>query len=374
LTVDQHLSGPGPLDAPSAPQFPSTQSPSTQLPSTQFASTQFASTQFTGAPDAGPRLTGQGRLTVPVAVLVPTHRRKTHLDQALRSIANQRDVCPCEVIVIDDASGDGTAELARAWGATVIEKKTNEGPGAARDDGARAATSAEWLAMLDDDDEWLPDHLATLWENRHGHVMVAGSSVDIGQGPPRAHGAATPKAEIVRSPARLVFPENSLTTSATMLRRDVLLSAGGFDRSVRHAEDLDAWLRVLERGTGLILPKVTCFYRVHGTQTSRDRGAMTGSCVVLFEKYSDRPWMTNRLRDQAMAVNAWDDFQAARAEGDKEAVLRAAAWLGRHPYSAVDLPRLWAYRRNQRRRGWAEAQRLGLIGDNSAGAGAGPTK
>ncbi|HET9061174.1 MAG TPA: glycosyltransferase family A protein [Acidimicrobiales bacterium] len=353
MTLDQHLSSPGPLGAPSA---------------SPYFGNEFSGNEFSGNEFSGNQLTPHGRLEVPVAVLVPTHRRKAHLEKALRSIANQRHVFPCEVIVIDDASGDGTSELAGAWGATVIEKKMNEGPGAARDDGARAAASAEWLAMLDDDDEWLPGHLATLWENRHGHVMVAGSSVDIGQGPPRAHGAATARAETVRSPGRLVFPENSFTTSATMLRRDVLLSAGGFDRNVRHAEDLDAWLRVLEKGTGLILPEVTCFYRVHGAQTSRDRGAMTGSCVMLFEKYSDRPWMTSRLREQAMAVNAWDDFQAARADGDKRAMLRAVAWLGRHPYSAMDVPRLWAYRRNLRRRGWAEAQRLGLIGSDSASA------
>ena len=288
--------------------------------------------------------------TVPVTVLVPSFRRKDRLERALASVAGQRGVRPLEVIVVDDGSKDGTAELARARGARVIEKAQNEGLSAARDDGARAAEGAEWVAMLDDDDEWLPHHLQTLWSQRDGHVMVAGSSLTVGDDKPRHHGAPTNAPEVVRSPARLVFPENSFTTSGTMVRRDILLEVGSFDRQLRYLEDLDAWLRVLERGTGVLLPDLTCLYTVHPGQMSKDRGSMLAASNHVLDKYSGRPWLTPALRESLLVVDRWDDLRVARAQRNWAEVRRQGRWLLSKPARALALTRLWAFRRRVRHR------------------------
>jgi glycosyltransferase involved in cell wall biosynthesis len=289
-------------------------------------------------------------VTVPVTVLVPSFRRKDRLERALGSVAAQRGVRPREVIVIDDGSKDGTAELARSLGARVIEKANNEGLAAARDDGLRAAEGAEWVALLDDDDHWLPHHLQTLWSRRGGHVMVAGSSITVGDDRPRHHGAPTGRPEVVRSPARLVFPENSFTASATMVRRDVLLEVGGFDRQLRYLEDLDAWIRALERGTAVLLPEVTCLYAVHPGQMSNDRSSMLAASNRVLDKYSGRPWLTPGLRESVAVVGAWDDLQAARAERNWAEVRRHGRWLLSRPARAAALTRLWAFRRQVRHR------------------------
>ena len=68
------------------------------------------------------------------------------------------------MIVVDDASTDDTAEVAEAFGAQVIRHERNLGAAAAYESGLRAA-SHEWVALLDDDDEWLPHHLE--------HALVA---------------------------------------------------------------------------------------------------------------------------------------------------------------------------------------------------------
>jgi glycosyltransferase involved in cell wall biosynthesis len=303
---------------------------------------------------SGPEEEGQGHpsvaVQVPVTVLVPSFRRQDRLARALGSVAGQRHVRPLEVIVIDDASKDGTAELARSLGARVIEKAQNEGLAAARDDGVHAAEGAEWVALLDDDDEWLPHHLQTVWSQRAGHVMVAGSSLTVGDDHPRHHGAPTTAAEVVRSPARLVFPENSFTASATMVRRDVLLEVGSFDRRLRYLEDLDAWLRVLERGTGVLLPEVTCLYAVHPGQMSRDRGEMLATSERVLDKYSGRAWLTPAVREKRLVVDRWDDLQAARAERNWAEVRRQGRWLLSKPSRARALTRLWAFRRQVRHR------------------------
>src|SRR5215213_8977472 len=68
---------------------------------------------------------------VPVSVVIPAWRCVAFVETAVRSVQAQT-LQPVELIVVDDASGDGTAEAARALGATVIEHESNQGVGQAR--------------------------------------------------------------------------------------------------------------------------------------------------------------------------------------------------------------------------------------------------
>jgi glycosyltransferase involved in cell wall biosynthesis len=305
-----------------------------------------------GEAAATPMSSEAGELeTVPVVVVIASYRRPAYLMRALRSVSSQRKVRPLETVVVDDGSGDGTAQVASSFGARVIEKKHNEGLSAARNDGIRLATgAAQWVALLDDDDEWLPDHLFTLWSNRADHVLVSGTAIVLGSSE-NSHGARRSSGEILRSPARLLFPQNSVTTSAVMVRRDVLAEVGGFDGHLRYAEDLDAWLRVLERGTGLVVGDVTCLYLQHTRQLSSNRVGMMSANEAILAKYRGRPWLTARLRESVEVVSTWDDLQASRREHRWSEVGRRAAWLLARPNRAADLARLWAFRRQTRRFG-----------------------
>ena len=295
------------------------------------------------------RVDGHAVPQVPVSVLVPSFRRKQYLERALASVAAQEGIRPLEVIVVDDGSGDGTSELARAAGARVIEKQRNEGLCRARADALEAARG-EWVAFLDDDDEWMPDHLATVWARRGGHVIVATTSISFGGSMRRLHGAATGRPEVVRSPARLMFPENSFTTSAVLVRREVLISCGGFDRNLDYLEDVDAWMRVLERGSGLLAPEVTCLYRHHEGQVSRRRTEMQRATTYLMDKYRDRSWLSERVRQAVATVGVWDDFQAARASRDWSEVTRLGGWMMANPVRLTSLGRLLGFRRDVRNR------------------------
>jgi GT2 family glycosyltransferase len=295
--------------------------------------------------------------TIPVVVVIASYRRPAYLVRALRSVSSQHKVRPLETVVVDDGSRDGTAQVASSFGARVIEKTRNEGLSAARNDGIRLATAAaQWVALLDDDDEWLPDHLSTLWSNRGDHVLVSGTAIVLGSSE-NSHGARRSSGEILRSPARLFFPQNSVTTSAVMVRRDVLAEVGGFDDHLRYGEDLDAWLRVLERGTGLLVGEVTCLYLQHTRQLSANRLGMMSANETILDKYRGRPWLTARLRESVEVVTTWDDLQASRREHQWPEVGRKAAWLLARPNRAADLARLWAFRR-QTRRFWRQRSHL----------------
>jgi GT2 family glycosyltransferase len=311
---------------------------------------------------ATPSTSETGELeAIPVVVVIASYRRPAYLMRALRSVSSQHKVRPLETVVVDDGSRDGTAQVASSFGARVIEKNRNEGLSAARNDGIRLATgAAQWVALLDDDDEWLPHHLFTLWSNRGDHVLVSGTAIVLGSSE-NSHGARRSSGEILRSPARLLFPQNSVTTSAVMVRRDVLTEVGGFDDHLRYGEDLDAWLRVLERGTGLLVGEVTCLYLQHTRQLSANRVGMMSANETILDKYRGRPWLTARLRESVEVVGTWDDLQAARREHQWSEVGRKAAWLLARPNRAADLARLWAFRR-QTRRFWRQHSHLASQG------------
>src|SRR5438552_14845568 len=93
------------------------------------------------------------------SVIIPTFNRRDMLVKALDSVAAQtyRDF---EIIVVDDGSTDGTDQLfarGRFENLTYL-RQSNRGPSAARNAAASMATS-EYLAFLDDDDEFLPTKL-----------------------------------------------------------------------------------------------------------------------------------------------------------------------------------------------------------------------
>lgn len=103
-----------------------------------------------------------------ISVVIPYYQREAGvLRRALASIAAQINTSlPVEVIVVDDASpAPADAELAamqwpQGMGARLIQR-ANGGPGAARNTGLDAVSPAtQYLAFLDSDDEWMPQHLA----------------------------------------------------------------------------------------------------------------------------------------------------------------------------------------------------------------------
>ena len=93
-----------------------------------------------------------------VSVVIPTFNRQKVLPRAVMSVLHQSHRA-AEVVVVDDGSTDGTAELIAArFGSVEILRQDNRGVSAARNAGIRA-TRGDWVAFLDSDDEWKPDKL-----------------------------------------------------------------------------------------------------------------------------------------------------------------------------------------------------------------------
>ena len=101
-----------------------------------------------------------------ISVVIPTYNRKDYIERAIVSVLNQTRQAS-EILVVDDASTDGTdqvmAQIISRFpqaGIQFLRSIENRGAQAVRNHGIRAACG-EWIALLDSDDEWLPNHLET---------------------------------------------------------------------------------------------------------------------------------------------------------------------------------------------------------------------
>lgn len=260
-------------------------------------------------------------MRLPVCVVIPAYNRATELGRSLASVWAQRPNLPAEVIVVDDHSTDDTAAVADSLGARVIRHAENRGPAAARNTALRA-TACEWVAFLDSDDEWLPHHLAHLWEIRDGHALVGGGAYYLtsdGSGD-RFAGPVTRRPMQFTSPDRLISTLNFFTTSGSMVRRDAALDAGGFGRWWG-AEDFDLWLRVLEHHTAVCSRQVTVLYHIHPEQLSGQAERMRAEHRRVVQAHIERTGHSAAMLERWEGTVAWDAFRADAASGRRRAAL-----------------------------------------------------
>ena len=289
---------------------------------------------------------------LPISVVIPAYNRERLLARALRSVERQRPHRPLEVIVVDDCSTDRTSAVAEHHGARVVRHARNRGEGEARNSGI-AEARGEWIALLDSDDEWLPDHLDRLWRNRAGLVLVADSALACApdEVADRIHGAAGDSVHPLESPAALIWPENPVPASGGLVATAVARAAGGY-RPLPHCADLDFLLRCLEHGRGALLPEVGVLYHVHPEQISSDRETMQAAHARVCGEYADRPWWSRRAFERWKGVMTWDRFQERRR--GRGALTTATDLLGllRHPQRVAGLVGVWRWRMRLRRRSW----------------------
>jgi glycosyltransferase involved in cell wall biosynthesis len=211
-----------------------------------------------------------------ISVVIPTYERPGECKRAVRS-ALEQEVPPLEVIVCDDGSGPRTREELEAWVADeprlrYLRLPRNSGaPAAARNLGLQNA-KGDWVAFLDDDDQWVPGKLRAQAEviARGRHDVIASDASRATGGP---YFGLTEEVE----PDRAEFlRHNPIITSTAVVRREQLLAAGGFTdsalgMSITGVEDYAAWLNMADRGARfLLLPDRLVLYEdTHEQRVSR---------------------------------------------------------------------------------------------------------
>jgi len=185
-----------------------------------------------------------------VSVIVPAYQAVDTIGRALASIGAQT-ARPKEVIVVDDGSNDGTADMARTFGHAfdgarfVVVTQENQGPGAARNAGLRQA-SCELVAFLDADDEWFPEHLRTTV----GHLQSDGLTLAAHNEFLVEDGHETLNDSLLRlrerpDPYVALYRKGCISTSTVVAGRAAIADVGGFDPHLPNGQDVDLWLALL---------------------------------------------------------------------------------------------------------------------------------
>ncbi len=219
-------------------------------------------------------------MTTPtVSVCIPTYNGGRYVERTISSVLGQtfKDF---ELVVRDDGSTDATLDVVQGIDdprVRIVAGRENVGAGANFDLAVREATGT-YVKLLCQDDVIYPECLerqVALLEAEPGVVMVSGHRdivddhdrvVYRNRGWRRASGVYT-GTDVMRATVRA---GTNLVgePSAVLCRRDEFEIAGGFDRTYAYMIDLEAWMRLLERGSLYYLPDSLCTFRVSQTSWS----------------------------------------------------------------------------------------------------------
>ena len=192
-----------------------------------------------------------------ISVILPAYNATAFLPRCLASVFAQT-LPPQEIIVIDDGSTDGTAEMAHALGARVITR-SNGGLSAARNTGLQHACG-EWVALLDADDTWAPDKLQLQASAiTPGAVLVYTGIEVLDDHGLCAHRPAYDAARVIT----MLRYRNPITPSSVLLKRSTVLSIGGFRQDIRACEDWELWFRLETLGDLVCVSRPLTNYYVH---------------------------------------------------------------------------------------------------------------
>jgi glycosyltransferase involved in cell wall biosynthesis len=212
-----------------------------------------------------------------VSVIIPVFNGAARVGRAIESVFAQRYDGAVEIVVVDDGSTDGTrAALAQYGGRITVVADENRGAAAARNAGVRVSRG-EYIALLDDDDVWLPDKLArtvAALERDPQSVLVASDALQTDDNGvtlrpsyvPLAH-AHPPTLDELLSEAWNWLP------STWLIRRDAYRAIGGFCEQfmvgLRVGEDTYFLIALRERGSFKYIAEPLVKYRRAGSLAER---------------------------------------------------------------------------------------------------------
>jgi glycosyltransferase involved in cell wall biosynthesis len=241
-----------------------------------------------------------------VSVVIPVYNSSAYIAEAIESVLGQT-YTHFEIIVVDDGSTDKTQEILDRYRAKVkCFYQENRGVSAARNVGVRNA-KGELIAFLDADDVWLPGKLEkqVRFLTQHAEVPFIFGDTDLFNDSgtvisallrQKKMASQLPEKEfVVKNPFELLLDENFIPTSTGLVRRSVLMEAGGFDESLRSVEDRDLWLRIAIKHPMGCIPEVLSRKRLHAENISSDQLKANQSLLRVYTKILDDPMMSKRV-------------------------------------------------------------------------------
>ncbi len=228
-----------------------------------------------------------------VSVILPAYNAESYIEESIQSVLRQ-DFTNFEFIIINDGSTDNTQPIidkyAKIDKRIIVIKQNNKGLVNTLNIGLEAA-KGRFIARIDGDDPWLDhklSHQVKEFEQDDSLVLIGGGFEVIDENgyyietifPP------TTDDDIRRS----LMLRNVFGHAGVMMKRDAVLSTGGYRKDFGPTEDYDLWIRLSKLGTVKNLPHPVYRYRINRYGISQ-----TSSSIQAIEtkKHIERQWSTH---------------------------------------------------------------------------------
>jgi len=213
------------------------------------------------------------------SIVIPLYNKEKDVFDTIQSVKKQTHA-NFEIIIVDDGSTDKSLEIVK----NIIDKrihifsKNNEGVSTARNYGVKKASS-NYIAFLDADDYWYPNHLAEIHSMiiQFPHASWYATSYEK----TRNTNLTTPMVSPLKSKGENWIGEiddffkNSLIdclawTSSVCVKKDFYTTLDGFDKDISHGEDTDFWIRAALSSNLIFSNKITSTHNLDSYNRSSD--------------------------------------------------------------------------------------------------------
>jgi glycosyltransferase involved in cell wall biosynthesis len=219
-----------------------------------------------------------------ISIILPTYNRPALLYRALSCVADQTHK-NYECIVINDAGQDVSAIVDRFPNTLYLVNPVNIGLGATRNVGLCHARG-DYIAYLDDDDIWFPEHLAVLYEHLRSLPHIHAAYTDCY----RWYDEKNLFAGIDKNVARINEERRNVAAIICVMHEQALLEKIGYFADMRQMEDWDFLIR-LSRQIGMLhIPRYTACYskRLDDGQLTSNEEAMRQAWEEVNDRYKVR--------------------------------------------------------------------------------------
>ncbi len=223
-----------------------------------------------------------------VSVVIPCYRYGHFLEQAVGSVLDDQEGIDVRVLIIDDASPDDSAVVARAIAARdprvdVIVHETNKGNIATFNEGLLEWADGDYCLLMSADDRATPGALRRAADLLDAHPRVGfvyGHAIWATDGEPLPAPRTRVRGWSVWSgqswlERRFRQAENPIISPEIIVRTSLQQRVGGYDPLLPHAADMEMFMRLATQSdVGFMRGVDQAFYRVHGASMSKSVSAL----------------------------------------------------------------------------------------------------
>ncbi len=246
-----------------------------------------------------------------ISVVIPLYNKESNIRDTLQSVVSQT-LPPAEVIVVDDGSTDGSAQVVDTFITDLksqslafpvyLIRKSNGGVCSARNMGIREAQS-EYIALLDADDKWDKDYLreqvrmitdfpeAAMWGINYAEVYEGKLIRCLRTGLPDDYRGYVE--------GYFQLPDRSsdlFCSSSVVIDKKVFREVGLFDERLRYSEDVDMWFRIIATHRVAFYDRYMVFYQYDAANRAMNRKRLLRYWLPYYaDKYKVPPFADNKV-------------------------------------------------------------------------------